>query len=158
MSDLDFTASYASHRVPMMGRNAVATSQPLAAQAGIRMLQQGGNAVDAAIASAMALTVLEPTGNGLGSDAFAIIWDGKQLQGLNASGRSPAAWSPARFAGYNAMPEIGWESVRVPGAVSAWVTLAERFAIAPIGLICCRVLLPVARCRNCPPMARASPP
>ena len=132
MSNLDFNVSYASHRAPMMGRNAVATSQPLAAQAGIRMLQQGGNAVDAAIATAMALTVLEPTGNGIGSDAFAIIWDGKQLHGLNASGRSPATWDAARFAGQSAMPEIGWESVTVPGAVSAWVALAERFATLPL--------------------------
>ncbi|WP_210081035.1 gamma-glutamyltransferase family protein [Pantoea endophytica] len=132
MSELDFNVSYASHRVPMMGRNAVATSQPLAAQAGMRMLQQGGNAVDAAIASAMALTVLEPSGNGLGSDAFAIIWDGKQLHGLNASGRSPAAWNPERFAGRDAMPEIGWEAVTVPGAVSAWVELAERFGTLPL--------------------------
>ncbi|WP_313683453.1 gamma-glutamyltransferase family protein [Pantoea sp.] len=132
MSDLDYNISYASHRVPMMGRNAVATSQPLAAQAGIRMLQLGGNAVDAAIASAMALTVLEPTGNGLGSDAFAIIWDGKELHGLNASGRAPAAWNPERFAGQQTMPEIGWEAVTVPGAVSAWVALAERFGTLPL--------------------------
>lgn len=132
MSDLDFNVSYASHRAPMMGRNAVATSQPLAAQAGMRMLQQGGNAVDAAIATAMALTVLEPTGNGIGSDAFAIIWDGKELHGLNASGRSPASWNAERFAGQSAMPEIGWEAVTVPGAVSAWITLAERFATLPL--------------------------
>lgn len=132
MSHLDYHVSYASHRVPMMGRNAVATSQPLAAQAGIRMLQLGGNAVDAAIASAMALTVLEPTGNGIGSDAFAIVWDGQQLHGLNASGRSPAAWSPERFAGLKTMPHTGWEAVTVPGAVSAWVALAERFASLPL--------------------------
>ncbi len=77
----------------MLGRNVVSTSQPLAAQAGLRMLLAGGNAVDAAIAAAMTLTVVEPTGNGLGSDAFAILWDGKELHGLNASGRSPAAWT-----------------------------------------------------------------
>lgn len=129
---LDFDVSYPSHRAPMMGRNAVATSQPLAAQAGIRMLQQGGNAVDAAIATAIALTVLEPTGNGIGSDAFAIIWDGKELHGLNASGRAPAAWSPERFAGHSQMPETGWDAVTVPGAVSAWVTLAERFGTLPL--------------------------
>ncbi|WP_312060537.1 gamma-glutamyltransferase, partial [Pantoea septica] len=115
-SEFDFHASYASHRVPVMGRNAVATSQPLASQAGLRMLLQGGNAVDAAIATAMALTVLEPTGNGIGSDAFAIIWDGSRLHGLNASGRAPAAWHPGRFVGRSRMPEIGWEAVTVPGA------------------------------------------
>lgn len=89
--EIDFDVAYPSLRPPMMGRNAVATSQPLAAQAGMRMLQLGGNAVDAAVASAMALTVLEPTGCGIGSDAFAIVWDGKQLHGLNAS--SPLAAS-----------------------------------------------------------------
>ncbi|WP_448310352.1 gamma-glutamyltransferase family protein [Pantoea sp. PGP6] len=132
MSEVDFNVSYASHRVPMMGRNAVATSQPLAAQAGIRMLQQGGNAVDAAIATAIALTVVEPTGNGIGSDAFAIVWDGQELHGLNASGRAPAAWNLQRFAGHQVMPEIGWESITVPGAVSAWVALAQRFGTLPL--------------------------
>ncbi|WP_313679786.1 gamma-glutamyltransferase family protein, partial [Pantoea vagans] len=132
MRETDFNVGYPSHRVPMMGRNAVATSQPLAAQAGLRMLQQGGNAVDAAIATAIALTVLEPTGNGIGSDAFAIVWDGSELHGLNASGRAPAAWRPERFAALSAMPETGWESVTVPGAVSAWVTLAQRFGTLPL--------------------------
>ena len=132
MRETDFNVGYPSHRVPMMGRNAVATSQPLAAQAGLRMLQQGGNAVDAAIATAIALTVLEPTGNGIGSDAFAIVWDGSELHGLNASGRAPAAWHPERFAALSAMPETGWESVTVPGAVSAWVTLAQRFGTLPL--------------------------
>ncbi|VXC41500.1 Gamma-glutamyltransferase [Enterobacterales bacterium 8AC] len=127
----DFSQGYPSWRVPMMGANAVATSQPLAAQAGLRMLQQGGNAVDAAIATAIALTVVEPTGCGIGSDAFAIVWDGKKLHGLNASGRAPGAWSPETFAGRQAMPELGWDAVTVPGAVSAWVALAERFATLP---------------------------
>ncbi|MDU6078084.1 MAG: gamma-glutamyltransferase family protein [Pantoea sp.] len=131
-SEFDFHASYASHRVPVMGRNAVATSQPLASQAGLRMLLQGGNAVDVAIATAMALTVLEPTGNGIGSDAFAIIWDGSRLHGLNASGRAPAAWHPGRFVGRSRMPEIGWEAVTVPGAVSAWAALAQRFGTLPL--------------------------
>ena len=83
---------FASRRSPVFSSNGmVSTSQPLAAQAGLEMLQNGGNAVDAAIATAAALTVLEPTSNGLGSDAFSIIWDGKQLQGINASGRWPEA-------------------------------------------------------------------
>ncbi len=120
---------YASRRSPVLARNMVATSQPLAAQAGLRMLLAGGNAVDAALATAIALTVLEPTGNGLGSDAFAILWDGERLHGLNASGRSPAGWSPDRFP--NGMPERGWESVTVPGAVSAWVALSQRFGKLP---------------------------
>jgi gamma-glutamyltranspeptidase/glutathione hydrolase len=109
----------------------VATSQPLAAQAGLRMLSLGGNAADAAVATAIALTVVEPTGNGVGSDAFAILWDGKELHGLNASGRSPAAWTADRFAHLDEMPALGWESITVPGAVSAWVSMSERFGKLP---------------------------
>ena len=120
---------YPSRRSPVLARNVVATSQPLAAQAGIAMLAAGGNAVDAALASAVALVVVEPTGNGLGSDGFAIVWDGAQLHGLNGSGRSPAAWTPDRFP--QGMPERGWESVTVPGAVSTWVDLSERFGKLP---------------------------
>lgn len=122
---------YISRRMPVMGRNAVATSQPLAAQAGLRMLQQGGNAVDAALAAAIALTVVEPTSNGLGSDAFALVWDGTALAGINGSGRSPGRWTPARFAGHDAMPDFGWETVTVPGAVDTWVQLSERFGRLP---------------------------
>lgn len=132
---MDFSQPFASQRSPVMGRNVVATSQPLAAQAGLTMLTNGGNAVDAALAAAMVLTVVEPTGNGLGSDAFAIVWDGGTLHGLNASGRSPAAWTPARFADHTAMPERGWESITVPGAVSAWIALAERFGSLPLETI-----------------------
>jgi gamma-glutamyltranspeptidase/glutathione hydrolase len=132
---LDFTNPYPSARAPVMGCNVVATSQPLAAQAGLRMLLKGGNAVDAAIAAAMALVVVEPSGNGLGSDAFAILWDGKELHGLNASGRSPADWTPERFAGRSAMPERGWDSVTVPGAVSAWVALWRRFGTLPLATL-----------------------
>ncbi len=123
---------YRSQRSPVHARNVVATSQPLAAQAGLHALSRGGNAVDAALASAIALTVVEPTANGIGSDAFAILWDGSALHGLNASGRSPAAWSPERFAGMKSMPARGWDSVTVPGAVSAWVALSERFGKLPL--------------------------
>jgi len=122
---------YPSQRMPVMGRNAVATSQPLAAQAGLRMLLQGGNAVDAALATAIALTVVEPTGNGLGSDAFALVWDGTALTGINGSGRSPAQWTPQRFSGQDTLPEHGWETVTVPGAVDTWVRLSERFGQLP---------------------------
>lgn len=124
---IDYRNPYPSARSAVLGRNVVATSQPLAAQAGLRMLLQGGNAVDAAIAAAMTLTVVEPTGNGIGSDAFAILWDGKQLHGLNSSGRSPAAWTLERFSGASAMPELGWDAVTVPGAVAAWSALSRRF-------------------------------
>ena len=122
---------YASRRSPVMAANVVSTSHPLASQAGLRMLQHGGNAVDAALAAAIALTVVEPTGNGLGSDAFCIVSDGSALHGLNASGRSPAGWSPERFARHASMPERGFESVTVPGAVSGWVDLSRRFGALP---------------------------
>jgi gamma-glutamyltranspeptidase/glutathione hydrolase len=122
---------YPSQRMPVLAKNVVATSQPLAAQAGLEMLKRGGNAVDAAIATAIALTVVEPTSNGIGSDAFAILWDGTQLHGLNASGRSPAALTPERFAGQAGVPLRGWDAVTVPGAVSGWVTLSERFGKLP---------------------------
>ncbi len=120
---------YGSRRSAVMAENMVATSQPLAAQAGASMLARGGNAVDAALATAIALTVVEPTGNGLGSDGFAILWDGERLHGLNASGRSPAGWTPERFAG--GIPDRGWETVTVPGAVGGWVALSKRFGALP---------------------------
>lgn len=123
--------NYPSRRSAVLADNIVSTSQPLAAQAGLSMLARGGNAVDAAIATAITLTLVEPTGNGVGSDAFAIVWDGHELHGLNASGRSPAGWTPDRFAKYETMPFRGWESVTVPGAVSAWVALSDRFGKLP---------------------------
>ncbi len=126
---------YPSRRSAVLARNTVATSHPLAAQAGLRMLARGGNAVDAALATAITLTVVEPTGNGLGSDAFAILWDGSDLHGLNASGRSPAGWTPERFKNHTTMPYRGWETVTVPGAVSAWVTLSERFGKLPFATL-----------------------
>lgn len=114
----------------MLGANVVCTSQPLAAQAGMTMLTAGGNAVDAAIATAITLTVVEPVSNGIGSDAFAIVWDGAQLHGLNASGRSPAAWTPQYF-GDEGVPAVGWNSVTVPGAVSSWTQLHAGFGKLP---------------------------
>ena len=131
MKPFDWQFPYPSQRMPILARNCVATSQPLAAQAGLRMLMKGGSAVDAVLATAIALTVLEPTSNGIGSDAFAILWDGKKLQGLNASGRSPAAWTPDRFKGLAAMPQRGWDSVTVPGAVAAWVELSRKYGKLP---------------------------
>lgn len=122
---------YPSQRMPLLARNVVATSQPLAAQAGIEMLKKGGNAVDAALATAITLTVVEPNMNGIGSDAFAIVWDGSELHGLNGSGRAPKAWNLQRFARRDAMPLTGWDSVTVPGAVSAWVALSQRFGKLP---------------------------
>src|SRR5512147_2985282 len=131
MSAFDWQFPYASYRKPLLARNVVATSQPLAAQAGLRMLLKGGSAMDAALATAMTLTVVEPVSNGLGSDAFAIVWDGKKLHGLNASGRSPAGWKPEFFGAAKAMPVRGWNSVSVPGCVSAWVELHAKFGRLP---------------------------
>jgi gamma-glutamyltranspeptidase / glutathione hydrolase len=128
---VNFDVPYPSRRMPVLARNVVATSQPLAAQAGLRMLLRGGNAVDAAVAAAVALTVVEPTSNGIGSDAFAIVWDGAALHGLNASGRSPRALGPAHFVGRDAIPLRGWDPVTTPGAVSAWVELWRRFGRLP---------------------------
>lgn len=128
---LSWRFPYPSQRMPIFAENVVATSHPLAAQAGLQMMARGGNAVDAALASAMALTVLEPTSNGIGSDAFALVWDGRKLHGLNGSGRSPRAWSPDRFAGLRSMPQRGWDAVTVPGAVDAWASLSERFGSLP---------------------------
>jgi len=122
---------YPSPRSTVYGHAAVATSEPLAASAGLAMLAKGGNAIDAAIATAACLTVTEPVSNGLGSDAFALVWDGSSVHGLNASGRAPAAWTPERFRGRTAMPARGWDTVTVPGAVSAWVALSERFGRLP---------------------------
>ena len=94
-------------------------------------LRRGGNAVDAALATAIALTVVEPNNNGVGSDAFAILWDGRELVGLNASGRAPAGFTRDRFAGRESMPVFGWDAITVPGAVSAWVALSERYGRLP---------------------------
>lgn len=127
MPEMDYATPYASARAPVFGRAAIATSHSLASQAGMAMLLRGGNAVDAILAAATALTVVEPSGNGLGSDAFALVWDGRALHGLNSSGRSPAGWTPERFAGRGTMLQTGWDSVTVPGAVAAWAELSRRF-------------------------------
>lgn len=122
---------YPSQRMPVLARNVVATSQPLAAQAGLRVMLAGGNAIDGAIAAAITLTVVEPTSNGIGGDLFAIVWADGQLHGLNSSGRSPAALDPSAFDGQDRMPTHGWAPVTVPGAVAGWVALSERFGKLP---------------------------
>ena len=122
---------YSSTRRVIMGsRGAVAASQPLAAIAGLEMLLAGGSAVDAAIATAIALTVVEPIANGIGADAFALVWDGK-LHGLNASGKSPQKLTLKQFAGLDAVPKYDWRAVTVPGAVSAWRSLWEHWGRLP---------------------------
>ncbi|AFY33813.1 Gamma-glutamyltransferase [Calothrix sp. PCC 7507] len=119
-----------TRRVIMGNRGSVAASQPLAAIAGMEMLWAGGSAVDAAIATAIALTVVEPISNGIGADAFALVWDGK-LHGLNASGKSPQKLTLEQFTGLNAVPKYDWRAVTVPGAVSAWRSLWERWGRLP---------------------------
>ena len=131
MTPFNWEFPYAWPRKPLLAKNVVCTSQPLAAQAGVQMLAAGGNAVDAILATAITLTLVEPVSNGIGSDAYAILWDGKEMHGLNASGRSPAAWTPEFFGDAKAMPQRGWNSVSVPGCVSAWRMLSERFGKLP---------------------------
>lgn len=125
---------YASQRTTVYARKGmVATSQPLAAQAGLEMIRKGGNAIDAAIATAACLTVLEPTSNGIGGDAFALVWTNDQLYGLNASGPAPKSISIEKLKtrGYQAMPLYGVIPVTVPGAPAAWASLSERFGKLP---------------------------
>lgn len=124
------TNPYHTQRNPVFARKGmVATSQPLAAEAGLHILKKGGNAVDAAIATAACLTVVEPTSNGIGGDLFAIVWMKNRLYGLNGSGKSPKNISieKVKAAGHERMPVYGWEPVTVPGAPAAWVSLSERF-------------------------------
>lgn len=122
--------SYPSRRSVVYGtKGMVSTSQPLAAQAGLDILKKGGNAVDAAIATAICMTVLEPTSNGIGGDCFALVWMKDKLYGLNASGHAPelATAEYIKGKGYSEMPVHGWIPVTVPGEVSGWVELSERF-------------------------------
>lgn len=140
MTRFDWHNPYPTPRLPVFARNVVATSHPLAAQAGLRVLWQGGNAVDAAIAAAAVLTVVEPVSCGLGGDAFALVWDGAKLHGLNASGVAPAAWSVEYFkqrygetAGVAMQPKRGWDTATVPGVVAGWEALHRQFGLLPFG-------------------------
>ncbi|MBG84109.1 MAG: gamma-glutamyltransferase [Phycisphaerae bacterium] len=127
---MSISLRYDSRRQPVLARQMVATSQPLATQAGLEIMRRGGNAIDAAIATAITLTVVEPTSNGLGSDAFAMVWHEGTLHGINASGRSPKRLQPDELPD-GRMPSLGWLTVTVPGAVSAWMRLSERFGDLP---------------------------
>jgi gamma-glutamyltranspeptidase/glutathione hydrolase len=117
----------ATRSVVLARQGLIATSQPLASAAGLRVLQEGGNAVDAAVTAAAVLAVVEPTMTGIGGDLFAIVHDGtsRQLRGLNASGRAPFAATPEAFArrGLAAIPARGILAVTVPGAVDGWAEL-----------------------------------
>ena len=112
----------------------VAASQPDAAEAGLEILKKGGNAVDAAIATAACLTVVEPTANGIGGDAFAIVWMNGELHGLNASGPAPKSISTQKVKeqGHETMPTFGWIPVTIPGLPAAWATLSKRFGKLPL--------------------------
>lgn len=126
---------YPSQRMATYASNGmVATSQPLAAEAGLEMLKKGGNAIDAAIATAACLTVVEPTSNGIGGDAFALVWVKDHLYGLNASGSAPQSISieAVKAKGHETMPAYGWIPVTVPGAPAAWAALSARFGRLPL--------------------------
>ena len=117
----------------------VATSQPLAATTGLRILIEGGNAVDAAIAAAAALNVVEPMSTGIGGDMFALVWDNKKksVRALNGSGRAPAAANIDELTGkgYRAMPDIGVYSVATPGTVHGWETLLNDCGTMPLSKV-----------------------
>ena len=125
---------YPSRRMVVYAKNGmVATSQYLAAQAGLDILKKGGNAIDAAIAAAACLTVVAPTSNGIGGDAFALVWTKGKLHGLNSSGPAPRNISlkAVKELGYEKMPNFGWLPVTVPGAPAAWASLSESFGRLP---------------------------
>lgn len=126
---------YASARqLVFASRGMVATSSPQASQAGLAILRRGGNAIDAAVAAAACLTVCEPTSNGIGGDAFALVWTQGKLHGLNASGPAPQRMTAdaIRARGHREMPRFGWESVTVPGIPAAWAALSRRFGRLPL--------------------------
>lgn len=139
MKNFNWVNPYTSVRIPLFARNVVSTSHPLAAQAGLRMLLKGGSAVDAAIAAAAAITIVEPVSCGLGGDCFAILWDGKQMHGLNSSGTAPGAWNVDYFKnkygtgsdGLAQRPIRGWDAVTVPGVIAGWAALHEKFGKLP---------------------------
>jgi gamma-glutamyltranspeptidase/glutathione hydrolase len=140
MTAFNWQNPYPTPRLPVFARNIVSTSHPLAAQAGLRMLWKGGNAVDAAIAAAATITLVEPVSCGLGGDAFALVWDGARLHGLNASGVAPAAWNVDYFKtrhgeqnGLARQPKRGWDTVTVPGVIAGWEALHGKFGSLPFG-------------------------
>ncbi len=126
----------ATRSVVMARRGMIATSQPLASAAGLQVLREGGNAVDAAVTAAAVLSVVEPTMNGIGGDLFAIVYDAKtkQLAGLNASGRAGRAATPEEFRrrGLSSIPERGVLAVTVPGVVDGWSELLARHGTIPL--------------------------
>lgn len=122
---------YPSTRRTIFGKNGmVATSSPYATSAGAKILLEGGNAIDAALAASMTLPLVEPTGNGLGSDMFALIYFEGKLYGINASGRSPENISitKLREKGYDRMPSCGVNVINTPGLIGGVMKIYEDFA------------------------------
>ena len=148
---MDFDAfkyEYPSRRGVIYGaRGMVCTSQNLAAEAGLDILKKGGNAVDAAVAAAICLTVVEPMSNSIGSDAFALVWTKDKLHGLNGSGPAPmlAGADKVRKMGFEAMPNDGMVPITVPGAVGSWAALSERFGKLPFELSLIHISEPTRR-------------
>jgi gamma-glutamyltranspeptidase/glutathione hydrolase len=139
-------AAVAENQKPVVGRSVVATkygivaaSQPLAARAGVQILERGGNAVDAAVAANATIGLMEPTGNGIGGDLFAIIYWAKtgEVLGLNASGWSPAGLTVEVLAskGIEEMPRRGIYTVTVPGVVAGWDALQKKLGTLPLSEI-----------------------
>jgi len=130
---------FASRSEVIAPHGMVASSHPLATQIGLQILKDGGNAIDAAIAVNAALGLMEPTGNGIGGDLFAIVWDAesKRLYGLNGSGRSPMGLTREWFIenGHDSIPAYGPLPVSVPGTVDGWFELHERFGGLPMAAI-----------------------
>lgn len=129
---------YISKRNVVYARNGmVATSQSLASQVGIDIMKQGGNAIDAAIAVAACLTVVQPTSNGIGGDAFALVWTKGKLHGLNASGTCPSSLSikALKERGITEIPRHGFIPVLVPGVPAAWRELANKFGKLPLDVV-----------------------
>ncbi|MEM7388115.1 MAG: gamma-glutamyltransferase, partial [Verrucomicrobiota bacterium] len=134
------TGSPFASRSEVIARNGMAaTSQPLATQVALEILRKGGNAIDAAIAANATLGLMEPTGCGIGGDLFAIVWDTEsaKLHGLNASGRSPGSLTLGEFKkqGFQKVPSRGPLPVSVPGCVSGWFALHEKFGKLPMSEI-----------------------
>lgn len=126
---------YASKRSVVYAKNGmVCVGNPTAASAGLQTLLKGGNAIDAAITDATCQPVVEPTGNGLGSDCFALIWYKGKLYGINGSGPAPMAASIAALKerGFDKIPPYGVEPINVPGAVGAWMEIHKKFGKLPI--------------------------
>ncbi|QIK69544.1 gamma-glutamyltransferase [Erysipelothrix sp. HDW6C] len=129
---------YPSRRNLVYGRKGmVGTASPLASQVGLEILKKGGNAIDAAIATAAALTVVEPSGNGIGGDNFAIVWFEGEMYGLNASGAAPALMDAyaMKDRGDKEVTKFGLDPVTVPGVPSGWVALSKRFGKLPLDVV-----------------------